>query len=1498
MYRNRKFNNKNGRTKITDSNENKRDLNTIDENTTIKIPRLNEDENKFINVAELDEMLSSEENIPASQEPTQRYLSQRSTIAATLGRTQSRINSSQRPPNTYFELALMKAGVQLDESENFVLVCDHVTFVNKLRLLLDKNQNFQDNLNMFITGLRDAWSKYSLKLLTGCTISIPGDDSVYQSQDSMIVNFFMIDFLRDKVLEILLIQIKKAACDRVPSTKPINNNVPLLPLMLSQLQYIANTHSDIIYEHIKNNFEYASEQSKWDIIASAELILDSSKHDNFAQLLLDNMANSRELFKNLTIQTLTNLSLSTQMQSKLRCKVLAYIKDEQCSKTTIPLLIKFLLKILSEDNEESTKELINTLREILHWSEDTSTGSLCNDKTLQLELFGYIEQGLTRSKKFYSIWQKIIASLPSIQFKPIDFVVILLLIHIRDDNSLYLENVLRRHIRQLSTSIVQEIRNKYSPILEEHWHILMQLINLYLRDKHKIVVDFARTCCGTFFEISEPVQKSILKKLLELTCEKSNQNTTNFALQMLRDLWQLYPKIIHNWGMLLLPFLDHIHEMSLSQTRIVMELISSIAYPAPNIDECTTLQDQIDMLVKKQIINRHLFVKKQGIIGAVQLIDCIARIEQHVIEADDFDTTFNTISDIPDGRGKIAAKYIERIQSSTLHSPELLALFYDELAIVCSAGGADRANGLQLDIPFVIWLCELMTFYFQNSFVAELTPGNIDGIQLSYMKCINSLSDTNTEEQQSELPQIAINIGELVLRPPNEASSSIIVLSPLFNFVRALHMLRYEGSLEIINALLGCAIILPTFFDDDNVDAIFFDYDEEKQKKILDIYFHCVNWIRETVSSFATQREPMIRQKVLQRLAELINIEDKIRQLLLKAPSDYIPPQCEFINGQHSTATAAINKSAGAKCRAGGNTANNNKNANKTKSLQNDTEMSHLNGTSLNDTTRAGDLTTKLASANKVKSCSKNNFENVYGPKEIYRQMDTNIVLVLKEKLNIKYPLPIEHVGYRMGLLEFRFVLTDIVSKLESVVGIQKFQSEQSLQYIAKPGYFLCDLSDFIGIIGENMKCISTAINSKLDDVQRIYSHADLFTEEFNLLKVCFGLCLRLLVAFFSWSEWFVNEHRINKLKESLLALMDPKQHENFKGKAAPVLAVEAFNILIKYETSVVDLKSSVYLYQLLIILNVLSDKNSKEKQSQEIRSLCRTLLCRKWFNYDGLLEKGAQCNIYLDELVKGFLRDSDFKRQREILRIVREESKSLNGKDSSLKSFPNFKKANFPLLFRGLCEILITSLNTKLTTNSLETIDKLEFWEYSCKILNMLLEVVQCLDIPRNFQIFLKHSHLYLKLVLQHGLTVFEKYLRQNPERVCELIKTMQTTTRFLHHLCCHSKAIKNTAIVSQIPFLRETVENYVFRIKALLTANKCASVFSMGNLKNKDLHGDDLVSQSGTFSSTTGHDSDEDIPDDDISVDETIMGNDDTENSRNVSGNRSKSSSRSKCF
>lgn len=69
-----------------------------------------------------------------------------------------------------------------------------------------------------------------------------------------------------------------------------------------------------------------------------------------------------------------------------------------------------------------------------------------------------------------------------------------------------------------------------------------------------------------------------------------------------------------------------------------------------------------------------------------------------------------------------------RLQSSTTQSPELLALFYDELATVCFNVGQEDGRGPKLfwDKSFLIWLCELITYHFQNNFIVEDTPDDIE----------------------------------------------------------------------------------------------------------------------------------------------------------------------------------------------------------------------------------------------------------------------------------------------------------------------------------------------------------------------------------------------------------------------------------------------------------------------------------------------------------------------------------------------------------------------------------------------------------------------------------------------------------------------------------------------------------------------------------------------------------------------------------------------------
>lgn len=46
-------------------------------------------------------------------------------------------------------------------------------------------------------------------------------------------------------------------------------------------------------------------------------------------------------------------------------------------------------------------------------------------------------------------------------------------------------------------------------------------------------------------------------------------------------------------------------------------------------------------------------------------------------------------------------------------------------------------------------------------------------------------------------------------------------------------------------------------------------------------------------------------------------------------------------------------------------------------------------------------------------------------------------------------------------------------------------------------------------------------------------------------------------------------------------------------------------------------------------------------------------------------------------------------------------------------------------------------------------------------------------------------------------------------------------------------------------IPSLRETLAQLVYKVQAALAGNNCSSVFWAGNLKNKDLNGEEILSQ-----------------------------------------------------
>ena len=77
------------------------------------------------------------------------------------------------------------------------------------------------------------------------------------------------------------------------------------------------------------------------------------------------------------------------------------------------------------------------------------------------------------------------------------------------------------------------------------------------------------------------------------------------------------------------------------------------------------------------------------------------------------------------------------------------------------------------------------------------------------------------------------------------------------------------------------------------------------------------------------------------------------------------------------------------------------------------------------------------------------------------------------------------------------------------------------------------------------------------------------------------------------------------------------------------------------------------------------------------------------------------------------------------------------------------------------------------------------------------------------------------------------------------DLIKNLQMATRFLQTICSHSKISQDVSLANNVPLLKKSLEVLVFRVKAMLAANDCLDAFVLGNLKNRDLQGEEILSQ-----------------------------------------------------
>ena len=122
-------------------------------------------------------------------------------------------------------------------------------------------------------------------------------------------------------------------------------------------------------------------------------------------------------------------------------------------------------------------------------------------------------------------------------------------------------------------------------------------------------------------------------------------------------------------------------------------------------------------------------------------------------------------------------------------------------------------------------------------------------------------------------------------------------------------------------------------------------------------------------------------------------------------------------------------------------------------------------------------------------------------------------------------------------------------------------------------------------------------------------------------------------------------------------------------------------------------------------------------------------------------------------------------------------------------------------------------------------------------------------------------------------GMVLVEKNFNRRRAEGLSLMTSLQKGTRYLQTICAHSKIERDIALSAKVPFLKKSLETLLFATMASLAANNCVEAFEIGQLKNRNIYGEEIQSQQ-----------EEDTPEDDGEEEEYEEGEDDDDGEEEI--------------
>ncbi|XP_032503887.1 Fanconi anemia group D2 protein isoform X8 [Phocoena sinus] len=795
----------------------------------------------------------------------------------------------------------------------------------------------------------------------------------------------------------------------------------------------------------------------------------------------------------------------------------------------------------------------------------------------------------------------------------------------------------------------------------------------------------------------------------------------------------------------------------------------------------------------------------------------------------------------------LVTSLLQLVHSCSEQSPQASALYYDEFA--------NLIQGRKLAPQVLEWAGQTIFNDFQDAFVVDICVVP-EGDYPFPVKALYGLEDYESCDG------IAINLlpllfsrdfvkdgGRLTSQESDQKLVSPLCLAPYFRLLRLCVDRQHNGNLEEIDGLLDCPIFLTDLEPGERLESM----SVKERSFICSLIFLTLNWFREVVNAFCRQTLPEMKVKVLTRLKHIVELQQLLEKHLAVTP-DYVPPLANF-DLETSEVTPPTSTAVSAKIRIQGNVGGRKRKADGNKTSSPDPLSKEDNSECDPAPSDRSQLEKEFRGKEEKTSVSLQNYH------AFFRELDLEVFSILHCGLVAKFILDTEMHTEATEVVQLQppellFLLEDLAQKLENMltpsvtrrvpflkskgnrnIGFSHLHQRSASEIAHRVVQLLSPMCNHLENIHDYFQCL-TAKNHGVVDGPGIKG------QEYHIMSSCYQRLLQILHGLFAWNGFFQPEN--TNLLYSALEVLANRLKPGEPDQALEELLSQSFHYLQNFHLSIPSFQCALYLIRLLMV--ILEKSTAPTQNKGKIASLARQFLFRVWPSAEK--EKSGIPNDQLQALLSIYLEHTD-----SVLKAIEEIAgvgvpELINSpKEASSSTFPTLTRHTFVIFFRVMMaelEKTVKGLQAGTAADS-EQIheEKLLYWNMAVRDFSILINLIKVFDSRPVLHVCLKYGRLFVEAFLKQCMPLLDFSFRKHREDVLSLLETFQLNTRLLHHLCGHSKIHQDTKLTKHVPLLKKTLELLVCRVKAMLILNNCREAFWLGNLKNRDLQGEEITSQ-----------------------------------------------------